>query len=231
MGAFRIIAHVLAFALAATLAVGVPGSVVAQQLGRVQSPILTIDRDRLFSESAFGQRVNREIEATSNAMAAESRRIESDLEEEERQLTEKRKTMEPDAFRELAKAFDEKVQALRKDRDSAEANLRKQIEQAQADFFEKVGPILGTIVREHGAVLIVDRRAILLAAADVDITDEAIARIDAVLGDGTSEDAALPAPDTGPTSADPSAPLDSLPAPGNGDTLPPADTTAPAGNN
>lgn len=194
--------------LGLALALALPVVAGAQTLGRVVSPILTIDRDRLFSDSAFGQRVNRELEAASSAMAAETRRIEAALEEEERMLTEQRATLEPEAFRELARAFDEKVQALRLERETAEDNLRRQIEAAQGEFFDRVGPILGALVRERGAVLIVDRRAILLAAADVDITEEAIARSDAVLGDG---DSVVPAPT--PPETDPATPLDIIPAP------------------
>lgn len=194
--------------LGLVLALALPVTAGAQTLGRVISPILTIDRDRLFSESAFGQRVSRELEAASSAMAAETRRIEAALEEEERTLTEQRATLEPEEFRELARAFDEKVQSLRIERETAEDNLRRQIEAAQGDFFERIGPILGAIVRERGAVLIVDRRAILLTAADIDITDEAIARSDAVLGDGGSA-----APTPVQPGVEPDAPLDIIPAP------------------
>jgi Skp family chaperone for outer membrane proteins len=198
--------RVLVFGL--VLALSLPVTAGAQSLGRVISPILTIDRERLFSESAFGRRVNRELEAASSAMAAETRRIEAALEEEELRLTEQRETMEPEAFRELAREFDEKVQSLRREREMAEDNLRRQIEAAQAEFFERVGPILGEIVRERGAVLIIDRRAILLTAADIDITDDAIARSDSVLGDG---DNTAPAPVE--PEVDPEAPLDIIPAP------------------
>lgn len=205
MGGSSVLPRLLAFVLAATLAAGAPAPLPAQSLGRVVSPILTIDRDRLLSETLYGQRVNRELEAASQAMAAESRKIEAALEEEERQITEQRATLAPDAFRDLARAFDEKVQALRQEREAAEDNLRLQIEAAQNAFFEQVGPILGALVRERGAVMILDRRAILLAATDVDITEAAVARINLVLGDGLE---AEPAPDgpLAPTPDDGAAP-------------------------
>lgn len=201
----------LGLALLMSLALSLPlaGAARAQDLGRIVSPILTLDRDQLFSGTQYGQRINRELEAASQAMAAETRAIEAALEEEEKALTEQRATLEPEAFRELAQAFDDKVQNLRADRDEAETNLRAQIEAAQVEFFNRIGPILGALVRERGAVLIVDRRAILLAAADVDITSAAVARIDSVLGDGTQEDATTPEPDA-PTEE---APLDTIPAP------------------
>lgn len=167
-----------------------PAGLPAQELGRIVSPILTIDRDRLFSETLFGKRVNAELQTASDSMKAETRQIESGLETEEKALTEKRSTMSAEDFRKLADAFDKKVQSLRADRETAKANLQKQIDAAQAQFYDQIGPILGALVRERGAVMILDKRAILLTAADVDITDAAIARIDAVLGEGEVTDPA-----------------------------------------
>jgi Skp family chaperone for outer membrane proteins len=213
MGAWRGIFLGLTLALGLVAGGIWPGAALAQSLGRVVSPILTIDRDRLFTGSRYGQRVNRELEAASTAMAAETRKIEAGLEEEERTLTAQRATLAPDAFRALANAFDEKVQALRADRDATETNLRSQIEAAQLQFFEQVGPVLGAMLRERGAVMILDRRVILLTAADVDITDAAIARIDAVLGDGAAPDADQPDA-TAPAESDtPATPVDTIPAP------------------
>jgi Skp family chaperone for outer membrane proteins len=41
------------------------------------------------------------------------------------------------------------------------------------------------VVRERNAAVILDRRNVFLSAESVDITQEAIERIDAQLGDGT----------------------------------------------
>lgn len=209
-------------------ALAMPAS--AQQLGEIVSPILTLDRDALFSGTLYGQRVNADLEAASNALAAETRQIEAALEAEERDLTDQRANLPVAEFRALADAFDDKVQALRDERERAQGEALRQIEAAQAAFFTRIGPILGQLVRERGAVMILDRRAILLTAADVDITEAAIARIDAVLGDGTDTTAGdeAPLPDSAPGT-----PLDTIPAPdtgpdtGNGTT--PAPEVAPQG--
>ena len=182
MGAFRRILFVLLLVVGGWTGGTLPAA--AQNFGRVVSPILTLDRDQLFAGTLYGQRVNRELEQASTAMAAETRSIEAALEAEELALTEQRATMDPEAFRELASAFDDKVQSLRAEREAAEADLLAQIEAAQTAFFNRIGPVLGQLVRDRGAVLIVDRRAVLLSAADIDITSAAIEQIDAVLGDG-----------------------------------------------
>jgi len=235
----HLLAAALRVAAMALWALAWPAATSAQDLGHVASPILTLDRDKLFQGTQYGQRVSRELEAASNSLAAETRRIEASLEEEEKALTAKRGTMAADEFRALADAFDQKVQSLRTEREQAQANMRKQVENAQLDFFNRIGPILGQFVRERGAVLIVDRRAILLAAADVDITQDAITRIDTVLGDGSALDQVTTPDLTAPTATpDTTTPTPDLTLPtteGNGlDIIPaPADpatdaTAAPA---
>lgn len=209
-------------ALAAAILIAVPAHAPAQELGRVVSPILTLDRERLYAETEFGQRVSQELEAASNALAAETRRIEAALEEEEKSLTAQRETLTPEEFRKLADDFDEKVQSLRSEREQAQSNMQSQMETAQLDFFNRIGPVLGQLVRERGAVLIVDRRAVLLAAANVDITDAAILRIDAVLGDGTkASETTAPAVEEAPG-------LDTIPAPEEGPAVETPADAAPA---
>ena len=218
--ASRLFLRMFSAAVFAALIASAPGPAAAQDLGRVATPILTLDRDRLYSDTAYGQRVSRDLEAASAKLAAETRAIESALEEEEKALTEKRATLAVEEFRALANAFDEKVQALRAEREQAQSNMRAQGEAAQLDFFNRIGPILGQLVRERGAVLIVDRRAILLAANDVDVTQDAIALIDAVLGDGTAP--AAPAPESAPAAG---TGLDTIPAPAEvGTPATPGDT-------
>ncbi|MCV2881132.1 OmpH family outer membrane protein [Actibacterium sp. XHP0104] len=174
-------------AIAAVLAalalpfVAVP-AVVAQEAGAVlRSPILTIDRDEVFNRSAYGRAVQAAFDDESNALAAENRRIETQLLAEERALTNERPTLDPAIFREKAAAFDEKVVAIRKEQDEKGRALIREREEAQAGFINIVLPVLSEIARERGAVAVLESRSVLMAAGQIDITDEAIARIDARL--------------------------------------------------
>lgn len=183
------------------------GPVLAQSLGQVVSPILTIDRDALFAETKFGQRVTADLEAESNALAEETRKIEAALEKEEQALTVQRETLTAEEFRVLADEFDEKVVALRTDRDSAQQNFVQRYEDAQRSFYSRIGPVLGRLMQERGAVAILDKRSVLLSVNAIDVTEDAVARIDAELGDGTdlSDNAQpAPAPDVTPVTPSPS---------------------------
>lgn len=151
-----------------------PSSLEAQQ---ELTPVLTIDQDRLFSETRLGAEALAEIERQAQELAAENARIEAALIAEEGELTEQRATMEPAAFRELADAFDERVQTLRAEQDEKVRQLSRLRDDARASFFNEVGAILSEIVREKGALVVLDRRQVILSADRIDITDEAIQRI------------------------------------------------------
>jgi Skp family chaperone for outer membrane proteins len=171
-------ARLLLFALALAGA----GAALAQD---IRSPILTIDSDRLYGDSAFGQRVVREIEAQTRALGEENRRLEAELEAEEQSLTAQRPDLPPEEFRTLADAFDARVQAIRRDREAESRAIASQLEENRARFLNAAAPVLEEIMREAGAAVIMERRNVFVSANAIDITVSAIERIDSVLGDGT----------------------------------------------
>lgn len=174
------------FALAARAQVSGANTGPEFQLGLPQSGILTIQPDRLFSDSAFGQRVEREIEAEGAVLTAENRRIEAELRAEELELTQRRGEMAPDAFRALADAFDQKVQETRRQQDQKLREINQMGDQARREFISASLPVLQQIMRDSGAGAILDHSSVFLSAEAADITSLAIDRIDEVLGDGTA---------------------------------------------
>jgi Skp family chaperone for outer membrane proteins len=159
--------------------------------------VLTLDQDRLFSGSRFGAKSIEALEVQARALQAENRRIESDLETEEKSLTERRSAMTPEDFRAEAEAFDAKVKGIRKAQEAKARDLAAQRDAARQRFLTASAPVLAQILQERGAVAILDRSAIVLSFDRADVTDVAIARIDAILLDGATE------PQTGGTGESP----------------------------
>jgi Skp family chaperone for outer membrane proteins len=169
-----------------------PVSVQAQTVAEPQAQppiagVLVLNQERLLSNSQFGQRIQEELETVSAALAAENRRIEGELTQEELDLTERRATLPPDEFRALADAFDARVEEIRATQEAKARDLTRQAEAMRAQFFERVAPILLDIVRRRGAAVLMDSRAVLLSAEQVDITDAALAAIDETIGRGGTE--------------------------------------------
>jgi len=199
------------------------------------TPILTIDSERFFAESAFGRRLAEEIEAAGVELAAENRRIEADLTEEEQSLTDRRASLPADQFRVLADDFDVKVQRIRREQDAKARALTERTDADRVAFLSAARPVLGQIMYDAGASVILERGSVFFSSNASDITDLAIQHIDAAIGDGlsapeaapggTAEDgSAGPAPDamTGqtPETTPDAAPEDGSETPPQGDATP-----------
>lgn len=160
--------------------------------------LVTLDQERLFEASAFGSRVDDSLTEATRQLTSENREIESMLTAEEAALTEKRATLPVDEFRALADDFDTRVERLRRQQeDRARAlGIWRDIEQQR--FFKAAVPVLMQLLRDTGAVAIIDSRAILLALEESDLTAPAIARMNALLGDGADDAVDVFSPDTMP---------------------------------
>jgi len=221
--------------LGLAMAMATVGPVAAQDLGVTLSPIVTLDTEKVFGSTVVGQQIATRLEDKVAALASENKRIASQLEAEELDLTDKRKTMEPTAFRKLADAFDAKVQSIRAKQDAKQRELQRLRDAERQSFIDSIGPILSRIARSHGAIVVLERRNVLLSADSIDITQEAIDQIDVALkarkngagtGTGTGGDAG--GNSGGDTSGDPAPDTTLSPAPA---APQPASPAAPASNN
>lgn len=188
--------------LSAALVAGVslvanPIPSIAQDVGVVQSEILVVDPERLFSQTRLGQSFVAQLQLERDELIARNRRIEAELEAEEQALTEKRDETSPEEFREMADAFDAKVQEIRRESERRVRDLERNRERAPVDFMREVEPVLVDIMRAAGGVVVMDARNVLLRADVIDITDVAIARIDATLAPESDAPAtSAPEPET-----------------------------------
>jgi Skp family chaperone for outer membrane proteins len=171
--------------------------------GGAAGGVLTIDQPAFFEESAFGRASLQRLEERSRRLQAENRQIEEALEAEERSLTERRQQVSAEDFRALADAFDDKVEGIRNAQDAKGREIARTREADQQAFFGLAVPVLVELLREKGAVVLVDQSAIVLSLDSVDITAEAIARVNLRQID-PAEATAAPTPSDAPT---PDAPL------------------------
>lgn len=187
-------------------ATGLPATSFPTGTAVLQAPILTLNDERLFDRSAWGARAEAEIEAAANGLATENRRIEAQLLAEEKSLTDRRAGMDPAAFRAEADAFDERVIGIRRAQDLKARAISRLREAERRAFFSAAVPILSEVMRKHGAVAILDARAIFLAETQIDVTDEVVALADQRLGPGAAPDLADTPEDEGDPAAGAPAP-------------------------
>ena len=125
------------FGLGMTVAllVGLCGPLAAQSVVQ-KTAIVTLDQEKLFVGTKYGVALQARFEAESAALVAENRKIDSALEAEERDLTDKRATMDAASFRPLAEAFDKKANELRAAQDVKARDLTLRRDQNRRPSFK-----------------------------------------------------------------------------------------------
>ena len=146
-----------------------------------RSPILTLSPEELYARSKFGDTVKKRAEAFAAQLAKENDSFEVALVQEEKDLTELRKTMSADLFASVAAAFDQKVERIRKDQEDKKRQLNQKVETNRKYFFDSILQVLAEIMKKYGADLIVDKSVVFVSFDRIDVTDEAITLIDQML--------------------------------------------------
>jgi Skp family chaperone for outer membrane proteins len=158
--------------------------------GVPQLPFVTLDDARLFADSAWGKALLRRLEAEQTALGTENREIEARLAAQERDLTARRPNLPPAEFRALADAFNAEVERWRDTQKAKEQAVYQRHEAARLRFRDVANQVLAQLMSERGALAIIAEEAIVLGFREIDITADAVERMDALVGDG----AQLPEP-------------------------------------
>ena len=177
--------------LAALTAFGAPAAAQDQTLV-LPSPIMVVDFERVFVETLYGQRIALVVSEERARVQADNDRIAAELLAEETALTDARATMDPAAFRDEARAFNDRAQAVRLDREAEQAKLVQLRDTERSQFLERIRPIILALMLERGAVVAMDRRAVIQAIGGANATEDAVSLIDTTLGDGLRDPSERP---------------------------------------
>jgi len=148
------------------------------------SAVALLNRDVVLNESAYGKAVSARLAEQQATLQEENDRLLEILEEEERALTETRKTVEPEAFAPLAEAFDAKTNSIRARQEAKAFALAKALEQARLTFFRDIEPVILEVMHERGVSILLNEQAVMASLAGADITNDVMARLDQLFAHG-----------------------------------------------
>ena len=166
------------------------GYVSAQTANLPSTSVIIIDKQRVLSETLYGQRLMAEMRQMEQLQIADNKRLLQELELEEARLTEQRSSMDADEFRVLAVNFDEKVQFISNQQQAKNQTRMEQRRKDPMKLMAATGPVFETLMRDTGADAIIEQRYAFIWNDAINLTDEAIERIDAFLGDGKTSSGA-----------------------------------------
>ena len=159
-------------------------SLMAQPLiASEKSSLFTVDMGKLFRSSDFGKKIISANNIARQELQNENEELEAILLSEEKELSEQRKILSSDEFRPKALAFDERVSIIRAEQVKKEEKLKNKARKEEAEFYKRIYPLLYELLLDHGGLILIDQRNVILWDSSVDITDEAILLINQVLGE------------------------------------------------
>jgi Skp family chaperone for outer membrane proteins len=160
---------------AAALAAALPVAAAAQ--GLVGPGFRILDQQRLLSDSRLGQTLLSDLREAEQALERENQALADQLAAEERALTDLRPTLPPEEFRARAEAFDRRVEVIRAERARLSQDLARRFDAEAQQFFQTALPVLTGLMAEQGIVALLSPEAVILGAEWLDITDQAIDRL------------------------------------------------------
>ncbi|MET0545532.1 MAG: OmpH family outer membrane protein [Caulobacterales bacterium] len=171
---------VLAGSVAALMLIAAPAAYAADM-------VLALDRSRLIAQTAAGKSIQTQLQAISKTVEAEltpeAKGLETEL--ESIQKAGQGLTMEQLQGRNDLKT---RVESLNKRKAAFDQKRGKRTQEliatqnkADVDFEKAAQPILEKIIKDRGASLVVDVREVVFVDPKIDITQDAIAKMDAAV--------------------------------------------------
>jgi Skp family chaperone for outer membrane proteins len=145
----------------------------------IQVPLIAFDRDRILQESDIGRALDAKIEVMRGDLVVENEEIFAALEAEEKELSILKGTLSSEAFALRADAFDAKVIAIRAEQKAKLETVQSTYDQGTRDFETALNVVLKDIAQEVGAVAVFERAQFYLMSGSIDISREAVARLNA----------------------------------------------------
>jgi Skp family chaperone for outer membrane proteins len=186
----------------------------AAAAGAAQPRIIVIDRNFILQRSSAGQDMLNQVQTLSKAAETEFKNQETALATEAGQLQQQMAIMAPDVRDQKEKEFTNKQQAFQGRVQTRQQEIQAGFNKAARQVEVALEPILKAIMVERSANMVLDRSAVILSAADVDVTPVAVQRLDKALPHvkveltpvAAAAPAAAPRPTTTPTITPPAGP-------------------------
>lgn len=150
-------------------------------------PILVIRQASLFSESLAARSIANQAAAAESALDAELDTIGESLRNRERELSDQRATLPKAEFDALATEFERDVRAFYARSQRERGLVDQAVSRARSELRRGAQAVLIEIMRRHGALVMLDEEQVVLSVQVLDVTQEAIDRLNQSVPDITLE--------------------------------------------
>lgn len=143
--------------------------------------IIVVDLQRILREAAAVQALQQQVSAAREAFQAEIRQREEDLRRLDQELARERPSLSPEVYDERRQALADQLAALQSDIQERRRQLDQALNEGMRQVQSGLLPILQQLTEERGADIMLAKTSIVLARPELEVTDEALARLNAKL--------------------------------------------------
>jgi Skp family chaperone for outer membrane proteins len=154
----------------------VPSAAVAQSAEPLT--IAVLDLERILRDAQAAKSLRGEIEASRSAFQTELRKQETDLAEADQKLARQRAVLSAEAFAEKRKELEQRAAKLQRDFVSRQRELERSFAQGLAEVRRALIEVSKEIAVEQNIDIILHKASLILAIRELDITGEALKRLD-----------------------------------------------------
>lgn len=178
----------------ASLIAALAAPAFAQQAPAVK--IAVIDVQRVLTESAAGKQSFERLKKVRDAKVEEGRKLEKDLRDLEKRISDQKFSLSEDKLNELQKDYQARAIAFKRFQDDADRELEEAQKKELRELEKRIMPVIEAMGKERGYTAIFNKYQSGLVYADsgADVTEAVVKRFDEAAAASTS---APPAPKDG----------------------------------
>ena len=133
-----------------------------------------VDFKYILNESTAGKKAQNTLKSKLNNGLKNLEEKEKKIQDEERKIIQQKKLISPDEYKKKVSDLRKKVSSLQSERNKLLENISKERSKARKELLKNLNPILSDYMKENNIRMIIDRKSILLADENLDITDKII---------------------------------------------------------
>jgi Skp family chaperone for outer membrane proteins len=166
------------FLLGASLVAGAAPAVAQTPAGVPGAQIIIVDITQILRESKAAKDVQAQLDRETVAYSKEVSRQENELQKIRDDLERQRTVLSPDAFTAKTREYQQRFDTLDKSVQVKRQGLQQSYNDAMGKVESAALQIIADLAKERGANLVLAKAAVMFEAAGLDVTAEAIVRLD-----------------------------------------------------
>ena len=136
-----------------------------------------LDFKFILNESDAGKKAQTELKNKLDKGIKSIRGKEKNLQDEERKIIKQKKLLKPDEYKAKVNKLRSQVSSLQKERNNLLETTSRQRNQARNELLKNLNPIIKSYMQEKKIRMVIDKKSLLLADDNLNITKEIMGRL------------------------------------------------------